>query len=389
MTNPDWRASVTATERYDKIQNIQLGIDKNAAAAEGKSAFAIETEAYTASSSREEYENACDILRNASKPASNDENDSPSFTPAARHGSEMAESGVRIGTHQNCQYIASGVTAEVYRCDTRAFKVIVETHNIAPHDPVRESRILAELSRPCIPLLETFRDHEQRLVLVFPYMPLSLEEQLQQKGEAGLTPERIRSHFRDVFTALRQIHGKSIIHRDIKPSAILLKSPDGPAYLADFGTAWHPQLSCATEPQDAKILDIGTGPYRAPEVLFGDKGYGTAVDMWGAGAMLVECCRPSHVPLFESRAAHEDGNQLGLILSIFKTIGSPTAETWPEAVNFKTPPFRMYQTIQGKTWDDILDGVQPDFADLVRAMIKYESKTRVTAAQALEFDCLQ
>ncbi|ELQ34800.1 cell division protein kinase 7 [Pyricularia oryzae Y34] len=293
----------------------QLGIDKNAAAAEGKSAFAIETEAYTASSSREEYENACDILRNASKPASNDENDSPSFTPAARHGSEMAESGVRIGTHQNCQYIASGVTAEVYRCDTRAFKVIVETHNIAPHDPVRESRILAELSRPCIPLLETFRDHEQRLVLVFPYMPLSLEEQLQQKGEAGLTPERIRSHFRDVFTALRQIHGKSIIHRDMKPSAILLKSPDGPAYLADFGTAWHPQLSCATEPQDAKILDIGTGPYRAPEVLFGDKGYGTAVDMWGAGAMLVECCRPSHVPLFESRAAHEDGNQLGLILN--------------------------------------------------------------------------
>lgn len=166
----------------------------------------------------------------------------------------------------------------------------------------------------------------------------------------------------------------------MKPQAILLESPDGPAYLSDFGTAWHPELSAATEPASAKILDIGTGPYRAPEVLFGDKSYGPPVDMWAAGCMLAECVRRPPKPLFESRAVHEDGNQLGLILSIFKTIGTPTRETWPEAASFRTPPFDIYRVFEGQPWEDILSGVQAGWRDMITALVRYDSK-RMTAEQ--------
>jgi serine/threonine protein kinase len=200
---------------------------------------------------------------------------------------------------------------------------------------------------------------------------------------SSLTDGQIRNVFTDLLNAFKDIHGRGIIHRDIKPAAVLLASPNGPAYLSDFGTAWHPSLSRLTEPPDEKILDIGTGPYRAPEVLFGDKSYGPPVDMWGVGVMLAECCRTPPKPIFESRPVYEDGNQLGLILSIFKTIGSPTLETWPEAANFKTPPFEMYRVFEHRPWIDVLPDVKPDWCALVAALVRYD-RTRATAEQVSE-----
>lgn len=287
------------------------------------------------------------------------------------------DAGERIGPYRDCQYVASGVTAEVFRCKDRALKVITETHGVEPHNPIREAKILAQLKKPCIPLLDTFRDHVDRFTLVFPYMPLTLSTLLERGSP---TNAQVRTIFRDVFHALASIHREGIIHRDVKPQAILLESPDGPAYLSDFGTAWHPELSPATEPASAKILDIGTGPYRAPEVLFGDKSYGPPVDMWAAGCMLAECVRRPPKPLFESRAVHEDGNQLGLILSIFKTIGTPTRETWPEADSYRTPPFEIYRVFEGQPWEAILSGAKASWRDMITALVRYDSK-RMTAEQ--------
>lgn len=326
-----------------------------------------------------EYDAACDTAQRPSSDRHQDE-----AAAQAGHDAPPHPSGRHFGAYENCHYIASGVTAEVYRCKDRALKVITETHgSMEPHNPAREARILSQLRPPCVPLLETFRDQEQRLTLVFPYMPLTLADLLeQQQQDAGLTSAQTRVLFADVFAALRDVHARGIIHRDVKPHAVLLASPHGPAYLSDFGTAWHPGLSAASEPPEDKILDIGTGPYRAPEVLFGDRSYGTAVDMWAAGCMLAECARrrPPPAPLFESRAVHEDGNQLGLILSIFKTIGSPTRESWPEAQTFRTPPFDFYQSFEGRPWDEILDGVDEGWADMIKKMVRYDSG-RMTAEQ--------
>ncbi|KAJ9161713.1 Serine/threonine-protein kinase csk1 [Coniochaeta hoffmannii] len=383
-TPSDWRSCLTASERYESIQRIQQLLANSGL---GQTAFAIESEAYKSAGSREAYHAACRSLPNPPSPHATTTDSPPQASHVVSHPSDE-DPGTRIGPYHNCHYIASGVTASVYRSDSLALKVITETRPLEPHNPHREAKILALLKKPVIPLLATFRDHEQRLVLAFPYMPLTLAALLdnhQQPPSPPLTSPQIRSIFADLFSALAYIHDLGIIHRDVKPSAVLLASPTGPAYLSDFGTAWHPTLSAASEPPDAKILDIGTGPYRAPEVLFGDTSYGTGVDMWAAGAVLAECCLSR--PLFESRPAHEDGNQLGLILSIFKTVGSPTRESWPEAAEFRTPPFEMYRAFEGKGWGEVLPGVGEGWRELIAGLVRYSG--RVEAEEALNFRCMK
>ena len=115
-----------------------------------------------------------------------------------------------------------------------------------------------------------------------------------------------------------------MLHRDIKPSNLLLASPSGPAYLADFGIAWHAE-DPESESAAAKITDVGTTCYRAPELLFGHGGYGEGVDMWAAGCVVAEAEKAGK-SLFD---AGDLGSELALIKSIFTTMGTPDEDTWP------------------------------------------------------------
>ncbi|CAG7562807.1 unnamed protein product [Fusarium equiseti] len=363
MALPEWKAALTMSQRYETIQKIQDSLS----ASSMSEAIAIEQAAYQISSTQEEYNLACQPTTTPTPQRSQEEKDLE----------QEADSGIRIGSYKNCRPVSDGVTSEVYRSGDKALKVIVTYQDIEPHNPQREAKILKTLRSPCIPLLETFRDQEQRFVLVFPYMPYTLADVLAQ---GPLPLDSVRSIFRDILQGLKDIHAQGIIHRDIKPSAILLSSPTGPAYLSDFGTAWHPELSIHSEPADDKILDIGTGAYRAIDVLFGHKSYGAEVDMWGLGVMLSEVLRDPPTPIFESRAVHEDGNQLGLILSVFKTLGTPTPETWPEARKFKVAPFELWTVFPGQSWEELLPNVQPELIDLVSSLVRYDSQ-RLTSAQ--------
>lgn len=347
-------------------------------------AVALEQSAFASATSEEHYRELCQTA------LSNPQNSASDSPPFLGEDNEAAE-GITIGNYRNCLPVADGLTSEVYRSSSYALKVITipTTQSIEPHNPHREIKILQCLSSApgCVAIHESFRDQEQRLVLVFPFMPLTLGTLLQQNNSDRLDPGIVRTLFRDILTGLQYIHSEGIIHRDVKPSAILLQSPSGPALLSDFGTAWHPTFSPVSEPPTSKILDIGTGPYRAPEVLFGDGSYTSLVDMWAAGVMLAETLSPApHAAMFESRGVHEDGNQLGLILSIFKTLGTPTREVWPEAQSFKVQPFELWTRFEGKGWDKIVGDMEEGWRDLVAGMVKYSKRTTAEEVNYLTCD---
>lgn len=280
---------------------------------------------------------------------------------------------VQIATYEDCSLVAEGLTSEVYHSPStsRALKLIVTV--LPPHNPVREARILRSLSEApgVVRLIDVLHDAQARPVLVFPYYPFTLEDLLSRKHV--FTSADTRVIFRDVAAALVDVHAKGVIHRDIKPSAILL-TPAHDAVLSDFGISWDP-ASAAAEPADKKYLDIGSGPYRAPEVLLAHAPYDTSIDVWGLGVVLSAVLRGAeNGAMFTCPPVHEDGNQLGLLLSIVTTLGTPTKESWPEAGGFRCNPFDMFRSFEGKDWGEILEGVDEQWCGLVRGMVKYSAR---------------
>jgi cyclin-dependent kinase len=203
-----------------------------------------------------------------------------------------------------------------------ALKVTTPTLMVPPHNSIREARLLAACkSERVVSLLDSFRESD-RFVMVFPFLRQDLENLLRTDN---LTSAQSGMVFKTLFEALAFIHDLGIIHRDVKPSNILLESMDGPIYLADFGIAWSPDDK-DSEPANEKITDVGTTCYRPPELMFGHRAYDTSLDMWAAGCVVGEIVNKGHCPIFDAGPL---GSELGLIKSMFTILGTPNNKTWP------------------------------------------------------------
>lgn len=92
--------------------------------------------------------------------------------------------------------------------------------------------------------------------------------------------EHIKCIMLQVLTGLKVLHNNWIIHRDLTPQNILI-SKNGILKYSDFG------LSRLFAAHDKPLTqNVVTLHYRAPEILFGGKHYGPAVDIWAAGCIL-------------------------------------------------------------------------------------------------------
>ncbi len=161
-------------------------------------------------------------------------------------------------------------------------------------------------------------------------MPYDLETLLRHDS---LSQNQSQEIIRSLFRALAHIHSLGIIHRDVKPSNILLQSRNGPVYLADFGIAWSSN-DRDSEPAAKKITDVGTTSYRPPELLFGHKGYDSSLDIWAAGCVVGDIMRSDHQALFDAGPL---GSELGLIKSMFSTLGTPNDSIWPVSSRLYLP----------------------------------------------------
>jgi cyclin-dependent kinase len=267
--------------------------------------------------------------------------------------------GTHIGRYVNANHWKDGISSDIYQAkDPKdgtvvALKVTTPAMMTAPHDSVREARVLnASKGSNIITLLDSFQQHD-RFVLVFPFMPYDLGTMLHKNQ----LPEKSKNAIlRDLFTGLVHLHSLGIVHRDIKPSNIILPTLRGPAYIADFGTAWS-ATDHGSEPATTKHLEVGTTSYRPPELLFGKQDYGTKLDMWAAGCVAAQVLGLGKQTLFDSG---DLGSELALIKSIFETLGTPNIEIWPVCCALANPRLAAGEILTHSLGSKITPGLGQD-----------------------------
>ncbi|KAJ5161674.1 hypothetical protein N7492_007066 [Penicillium capsulatum] len=386
----EWRKDLGFSDRLRTIQSLTTAYQQTSSTAAFAEAQAqarrLENEAYDQATSKEEYDrmgqHGIDAAETTKSVVPDTHLNQAEVAPQELDLTIEPSIGEKFGQYTSCFHHFDGLHSTIYKSKAEdgtvcAVKITVPHLMTAPHDAHREARLLREASNPhVISLIESFMLDGGRFVLVFPFLRYDLDHLLRRDM---VTATQLRSILRDLFKALAHIHTLGIIHRDIKPSNILLDSPNGPAYLADFGISWR-EGDPGSEPVNQKITDVGTTCYRPPEILFGDRGYGPALDLWAAGCIVAEGIAVGHRQLFDSGPV---GSDLSLISSIFQALGTPDERSWPGA--HKLPDWGKveFHRFPGQAWDDILPGASSNGRDLSRQLLCYESSQRLSAAEAL------
>ncbi|XP_036904782.1 mitogen-activated protein kinase 15 isoform X2 [Sturnira hondurensis] len=225
-------------------------------------------------------------------------------------------------------------------------------------------------------LLDVVRaENDKDIYLVFESMDTDLNAVI---CKGGLLQDIHRRYiFHQLLRATKFIHSGGVVHRDQKPSNVLLNA-NCLVKLCDFGLARS--LSGLPEGPEGQALTeyVATRWYRAPEVLLSSSWYTPGVDMWSLGCILGEMLRGR--PLFPGRSTL---HQLELIL---QTIPSPSKE---DLLALGSDHSASILHLVGARPQQELEALlpadtPPEALDLLGRLLVFAPDKRLTATQALQ-----
>ncbi len=215
--------------------------------------------------------------------------------------------GTPFGRYRLQDLLGRGGMGEVWRAYDTATKRIVAIKLLPPQLAAdqtfvarfrREAEAAAQLNNPHIIPIHNYGEIDGRL-----YVDMRLVEG-RDLGEVlargPLAPERAVRIIGQVATALRAAHKVGLVHRDVKPSNILIDEDDF-AYLIDFGIARGADQTGLT----GTGAMIGSWHYMAPERL-GAREADARSDIYALACVLYECLtgsRPFPGETLESQVA--------------------------------------------------------------------------------------
>jgi serine/threonine protein kinase len=158
---------------------------------------------------------------------------------------------------------------------------------LAAHSQVKsrfldEAKALAALDHPNIVHLYNFGQENGYFVLAMQFVQGRTWERMILENKRLDWPSSLRICI-DVLRALEYAHGRGIIHRDMKPSNVLVRSQDGSATVMDFGIA---KMTTSTR-LTATGQTMGTVRYMSPEQVRGQD-VDLRTDIYSLGATLYE-----------------------------------------------------------------------------------------------------
>ncbi|CAL5205774.1 unnamed protein product [Lathyrus oleraceus] len=233
-------------------------------------------------------------------------------------------------------------TGRNYACKSISRRKLLRKKEI--EDVKREIMILQHLTgQPNIVEFKGAYEDRQSVHLVMELcLGGELFDRITLKG--SYSEREAASIFKQIMNVVHACHFMGVMHRDLKPENFLLasKDPKAPLKATDFGSSVFIE--------EGKVYRelVGSAYYVAPEVL--KRNYGKEIDVWSAGIILyILLCG---VPPFWAET------EKGIFQAILEGKLDLESAPWPS--------------------------ISASAKDLIRKMLSYDPKKRITASDALE-----
>jgi len=191
--------------------------------------------------------------------------------------------GQKVGKYEILRSLGSGGFGSVYLAkdtwlDIKVAIKVPHKQSAELYKLLKEPRLQAALSHPNIVRMLAAEKEKSVFFMVMEYVKgPTLEKILEKERILGL--DLALDYIKQVAYGIDHAHKNKIIHRDLRPSNIII-SEDGTAKITDFGTsAWLNSAPYAS-------TRIGSPPYMAPEQFLGKASY--ASDIYSLGCIFYE-----------------------------------------------------------------------------------------------------
>jgi serine/threonine protein kinase len=199
----------------------------------------------------------------------------------------------KLGKYEIIEERGRGGFSVVYRAadttlrDRRVALKVLNAHLLADPTVVarfkQEAGVAANLDHPNIVTIYDVGEAEGWLFIAMEFVDgQALDELIEAEGTLPL--ERTVSILRQIAAALDHAHRQDVIHRDVKPSNILVE-PAGRAVLTDFGLVKATESTMVT----ATGQILGTPQYMSPEQAAGEE-LDHRSDLYSLGVVAYQMC---------------------------------------------------------------------------------------------------
>ena len=211
--------------------------------------------------------------------------------------------------------------------------------------------------------------------LVMEKMDSDLQKIIASKQE--LSDEHYQFILYQILRALYFLHSANIIHRDFKPSNVLINE-DCTVKLCDFGMSRAIQ-----EEENISLTEyVVTRYYRAPEVMLSSHHYSKKIDVWSVGCAFAE--------LLSKKFMFPGDNYIAQIKLIIEVLGTQDDKDLNFISNSSAKNFVMqFKNIPKKNFNKILKCENPDAVDLVEKMLVFNPEKRYSIEQCLNHPYLK
>ncbi|GAB5355354.1 hypothetical protein AAMO2058_000198600, partial [Amorphochlora amoebiformis] len=247
----------------------------------------------------------------------------------------------------------------------------------------REIMFLQELNMSHHPniirLLNVLKaDNDRDIYLVFEYMEINLHAVIR----ANILEQVHKKYILyQIIKSLKFLHSGELIHRDMKPSNVLLNS-DCHCKLIDFGLA-RSSANLNLDNSNVVLTDyVATRWYRAPEILLGSTKYTKSVDMWSIGCILGELLGGK--PMFPGDSTI---NQLEKVVAV---TGFPSKEDMAAIRSRYTASMLENINIkEKKSLRSMYPNATSEALDLLAKLLVFNPEKRLTSTEALKHPYLK